>query len=72
MYGNDTHLEAVLMWIHFPLLALESSDWSVTLLDASVTVTECSSREMAVTVGEENTCCKGIYLILSSVRWSDH
>lgn len=46
---------------HFPLLASESSGWSVTLLDASVIVTECSSREMQVTVGEENTCCKGIY-----------
>lgn len=60
------------MWRHFPLLALESSDWSGTLLDASVIVTECSSREMVVTVGEENTCCKGIYLVLNSVRWSDH
>lgn len=60
------------MWTHFPLLALESSDWSETLLGASVIVTECSSREMEVTVGEENTCCKGIYLILNSVRWSDH
>lgn len=42
------------------------------LLDASLMVTECSSRKMELTTGEENICCKGIYLVFKCSRWSDH